>query len=251
MKIVVFIKRVPDTGIPVQANPEGTDIVRDNLSYVLNPYDEFAIEEALRIKERGVDAEIVAVSLGDDGVKETLRNALALGADRAVHLKTEHQPFVPAVATARVLADFVKEEGFDLILMGKEAVDDNQGLVGPYLAQFLQVPIVSYVVKLELGDGTLKAERETDDGAVEVEAPLPAIVTTEKGLNEPRLPTLRGIMMAKRKPIEEKPVSLEEVALSLVKLEMPPAKEAGVVIQEDFPANVEKLLQVLREKKVL
>ena len=251
MKVVVLIKRVPDTGIPVQANPEGTDIVRENLSYVMNPYDEFAMEEALRLKEKGVATEIVAVSLGDDGVKETLRNALALGADRAVHLKTEHRAFVPAMATARALATFLKDEGFDLLLMGKEAVDDNQGLVGAYLAQFLGVPIVSYVVKLEISDGTLKAERETDDGAVEVTAPLPAVVTTEKGLNEPRLPTLRGIMMAKRKPIEEKPADLEDGDLHLVKLEMPPTKEAGVVIQDEFPANVEKLLQVLREKKVL
>jgi len=251
MKIVVFLKRVPDTGIPVQVNETGNDIVRENLNYVVNPYDEFAIEEALRIKEKVGDAEIVAVSLGDDGAKETLRNALALGADRAVHLKVPTTPFVPPDATAKAFHQFLSQEGFDLVLMGKEAVDDNFGVVPAYLATLAGVPLLTYVVQLEIGDGKVKVHRETDDGAVEVEAPMPCILTTEKGLNEPRLPTLRGIMMAKRKPIDEVEVTLSDSALSLDHMEMPPKKEAGVVIQDEFPKNVERLLEILREKKVL
>ncbi len=251
MKIVVFFKRVPDTGIPVQVNETGNDIVRENLNYVVNPYDEFAIEEALRIKEKVGDAEIVAVSLGDDGAKETLRNALALGADRAVHLKVPTTAFVPPDVTAKAFHQFLSQEGFDLVLMGKEAVDDNFGVVPAYLATLAGVPLLTYVVQLEIGDGKVKVHRETDDGAVEVEAPMPCILTTEKGLNEPRLPTLRGIMMAKRKPIDEVEVTLSDSALSLDHMEMPPKKEAGVVIQDEFPKNVERLLEILREKKVL
>ncbi len=251
MKLIVFLKRVPDTGIPVQVNDTGTDIVRENLNYVVNPYDEFAIEEALRIKEKAGDAEIVAVSLGDDGAKETLRNALALGADRAVHLKINASPFVSPEATAKAFHEFLSQEGFDLVLMGKEAVDDNFGLVPAYLATLAGVPLLTYVVHLEVQDGKVKAHRETDDGAIEVEAPLPCVITTEKGLNEPRLPTLRGIMMAKRKPIDEVEVSLPESALALDHMEMPPQKEAGIVIQDEFPKNVERLLEILREKKVL
>ncbi len=251
MKIVVFLKRVPDTGIPVQVNETGNDIVRENLNYVVNPYDEFAIEEALRIKEKVGDAEIVAVSLGDDGAKETLRNALALGADRAVHLKVPTTAFVPPDVTAKAFHQFLSQEGFDLVLMGKEAVDDNFGVVPAYLATLAGVPLLTYVVQLEIGDGKVKVHRETDDGAVEVEAPMPCILTTEKGLNEPRLPTLRGIMMAKRKPIDEVEVTLSDSALSLDHMEMPPKKEAGVVIQDEFPKNVERLLEILREKKVL
>ncbi len=251
MKIVVFLKRVPDTGIPVQVNETGNDIVRENLNYVVNPYDEFAIEEALRIKEKVGDAEIVAVSLGDDGAKETLRNALALGADRAVHLKVPTTAFVPPDVTAKAFHQFLSQEGFDLVLMGKEAVDDNFGVVPAYLATLAGVPLLTYVVQLEIGDGKVKVHRETDDGAVEVEAPMPCILTTEKGLNEPRLPTLRGIMMAKRKPIDEVEVTLSDSTLSLDHMEMPPKKEAGVVIQDEFPKNVERLLEILREKKVL
>ena len=251
MKIVVFLKRVPDTGIPVQVNETGNDIVRENLNYVVNPYDEFAIEEALRIKEKVGDAEIVAVSLGDDGAKETLRNALALGADRAVHLKVPTTAFVPPDVTAKAFHQFLSQEGFDLVLMGKEAVDDNFGVVPAYLATLAGVPLLTYVVQLEIGDGKVKVHRETDDGAVEVEAPMPCILTTEKGLNEPRLPTLRGIMMAKRKPIDEVEVTLSDSTLGLDHMEMPPKKEAGVVIQDEFPKNVERLLEILREKKVL
>ena len=253
MKIVVFAKRVPDTGIPVQVNKTGNDIDRENLQYVVNPYDEFAVEEALRIKEKIQNTEILAVSLGPDDVKETLRHVLALGADRAVHLKTEsYMGFLPANVTAGLLYEYLKGQEFDILLMGKEAVDDNQALVPSYLSVMLGIPLISYAVKVEVQEGSVKVVREIDDGHVEVESKMPVIITAEKGLNEPRLPTLRGIMMSKRKTIEEIPVELpENYSLKLEKMEMPPQKEAGIIIQEDFPGNVDKLLKILREKKVL
>ncbi len=196
MKIMVFTKRVPDTGIPVKVNAQGTDIERENLTYVMNPYDEFALEEAIRIKEKLGDVEIIAVSLGDDSVKETLRNALALGADRALHIKTTPRPFYDPMTIAKSLYSAVQKEGnIDLILMGKEAVDDNFGLVSAYLSELTNMPLITLVVKLDISDTTVKAVRETDDGSVEVQTSLPCIVTCEKGLNEPRLATLRGLSL--------------------------------------------------------
>lgn len=252
MKIMVFIKRVPDTGIPVKVNAEGTDIERENLTYVMNPYDEFALEEAIRLKEKHGDVEIVVVSLGDDSVKETLRNALALGADRAVHIKVDPQPVYDPKGVAKALYGVIQRESeIDLILMGKEAVDDNFGLVPAYLSVLANLPLISLAIKLEIKNGKVNAVRETDDGGVEVNASLPCIVTCEKGLNEPRLATLRGIMMAKRKPIDEVEGEVEATGLIVNKFEMPPEKEAGIVIDDDFPANVEKLLSLLQEKKVL
>lgn len=252
MKIMVFLKRVPDTGIPVKVNAQGTDIERENLTYVINPYDEFALEEAIRIKEKHENVEIVAVSLGDDSVKETLRNALALGADRALHIKVSPQPFYDPMGVAKSLYNAIQKEGnIDLILMGKEAVDDNFGLVSTYLSVLTNMPLITFVVKLDIANGKVHAVRETDDGGVEVSTVLPCIVTCEKGLNDPRLATLRGIMMAKRKPIDEIESAIESTGLNVSKLEMPPEKAAGVVIEDEFPTNVERLLNILREKKVI
>lgn len=250
MKIVVFLKKVPDTGIPIKVSSGGDDIVRDSsLSYVTNPYDEYAVEEALKIREKLGDVEIVAISLGDENTKDILRNALALGVDRTILLRYDDFHWLSGHRVASVLAKTVKEEGFDLILMGKEAVDLGEGQVGGYLAEHLSVPIVSYIVKLDLEDGTARVEREVDEGREVLKVKLPAILTCEKGLNEPRLPSLRGIMMAKKKPIEERPVEGDlPYGLKKMKLHLPPEKKPGEVIKEDFPQSVVTLVKKLREE---
>jgi len=250
LKIVVLLKKVPDTGIPIKVAPDGEDIVRDSsLTYVTNPYDEFAVEEALKIKEQLGDVEIVAISVGDEGTREILRNALALGVDRAVLLRYDDFYWLSGYETASILSLVLKKEGFDLILMGKEAVDLGEGQVGGYLAEHLGIPIVSYIVKLDLEDNAARVEREVDEGREILKVKLPAILTCEKGLNEPRLPSLRGIMMAKKKPIEEKPAELNvSPGLSKVKLYPPPEKKPGEVIEEDFPENIVTLIRKLREE---
>ncbi len=250
MKILVFLKKVPDTGIPIKVESDGKDIVRDSsLTYVTNPYDEFAIEEALRIRERMGNVEIVAISMGDEGVRDILRNALALGADRAIFLKYDDYYWLDGFSTAKVLAESARKEGFDLILMGKEAVDLGQGEVAGYLAKELSVPMVSYIVKLNIEGTNVTVEREVDEGREVLKTSLPVILTCEKGLNEPRLPSLRNIMLSKKKPIEEVEVSDQlEPGLTLLNLSPPPEKKAGEIIDGDFPENVAILVKKLRDE---
>jgi len=250
MKIVVLLKKVPDTGIPLRVNPDGNDIVRDaSLTYVINPYDEYALEEALRIKEKIGEVEIIVYSLGDEGTKEQLRNALALGADRAILLKYNDFYWLDGITTAKALLAPIKEESPDLILTGKIGVDSEQAQVPLYLAEFLGLPQATGIVKLEIGNGKVTVERETDIGLEKWELPLPAILTCEKGLNEPRLPTLKGIMMAKKKTIEEKEIEISsEPSVLKLKLEPPPEKAAGRIIDAPFPENVRELIRLLREE---
>lgn len=247
MKILVLLKRVPDTGVSLRVAPDGGDIVREDLPFVTNPYDEYALEEAIRLKEAEVASEVVALSLGDDGASEVLRNALAVGADRAIHLVHQDYWKLDPIAAAEAILEKVKAEDPQLILAGKEAVDDNSAAVPGLLATALGIPLLTYAIKLEISDGSVRVTRETDYGLETIEAPLPAVVTAEKGLNEPRLPSLRGIMAAKRKPIERMEIS-SQARLELVGLGLPPAKEPGVKVTEEFPKNVELLIDFLKSK---
>jgi electron transfer flavoprotein beta subunit len=207
MKIGVLVKQVPDTETKIRIAPEGNDIVRDGIKYVLGPYDELAVEQALLVKEKvGGDATVTTVSLGPARVAETLRTTLAMGADRALHLKDDAFEGQDALATARVLAAALRQEGFDLLFAGKMAIDDNASAVAPAAAQLLDIPWVNLIFQFELADDKSKAtvRRRIDGGEEVVECTLPAIFTCEKGLNEPRYASLTGIMKAKKKPIEEK-----------------------------------------------
>ncbi len=246
MKIAVLLKRVPDTGVSLRVNPDGTDIVSEGVAFVTNPYDEYALEEAVRISETKGDCEIIAVSIGDASATDVLRNALAVGAHRAVLLKHPDYKWLDPKTAGEALADFLAEEKPDLVLMGKQAVDDNAFATGFYLAKKLNYTIAAYAIKIELQENSALITRETDWGTEKVKIALPGIITCEKGLNEPRLPGLRGIMAAKRKPIEEKEIQADSL-MPRPKLSMPPEKQAGVKVQEEFPADVDKLMEFLRE----
>lgn len=249
MKIAVCIKRVPDTETRIKIGADGKSIDESGVKFVPNPFDEYAVEEALKLKEQ-TNGEVVAVCLGPDASQETLRTALAMGADRGILLKVESLPRDPLVV-ARALAAELEQGGYDLVLFGKLAVDDYDQAVGPMVAELLGLPSVSAVTRLEITDGHATAQREVE-GAIEVvEFTLPAIVTAEKGLNEPRYPALRGIMLAKKKPLDIKDLDLDEGGIEVLELTLPPDRKAGRIIGEGAAA-VPALVDALRsEAKVL
>ena len=244
MKIAVCLKQVPSTETRIKIAADGKHIDPGGVTLVTNPYDEFALEEAIRIKEaRG--GEVVAVSAGGSGAVTALRNALAVGADSAVLLKTDGD--LDSLGTARLLAAEIGGRGFDLVLCGKQAVDDDGAQVGPMLAELLDLPCVTVVVKLEVGEGKARATREIEGGVEIVELPLPAVVSAQKGLNDPRYASLKGIMAAKKKPVEEKPVMAPPELVEIASLSLPPARQAGKIVGEGASA-VPELVRLLREE---
>ena len=250
MKIAVCIKRVPDTATRIKIGADGKSIVEDGVKFVLNPYDEYAIEEALQLKEKSGDGEVVAVAMGSDASQETIRGALAMGVDRGILLQTDAVSLNP-VAVAKVLAAELDGAGYDLIFFGKFAVDDCSQAVGTIVSELLSIPSVSAIGHLEVADGKGTAEREIEGGVEVVEFSLPAVVTADKGLNEPRYPALRGIMMAKKKPLEVKPVELSDGGMTVIQLALPPERPEGRIVGEG-PDAVPALIEALRtEAKVL
>ena len=242
---VVCIKQVADTETRVKIAPDGRTLDPAGVTWILNPYDEFAVEQAMRVKERD-GGELIAVSLGPAGVQTALRGVLALGADRAIHLRHDGPP-PDSLAVARALAEAVKPLGADLIWLGKQAVDDDAAQVGPMLATLLELPCATVVAAFELASGTATVEREIEGGREVIEIALPAVLSTDKGLNEPRYASLKGIMAAKKKPIEERPAALAEAALEVVSMALPPARSAGKIVGEG-PAAVGELVRLLREE---
>jgi len=249
VKIAVCIKRVPDTETRIKIGADGKSIDESGIKFVPNPFDEYAVEEALKLKEQ-TNGEVVAVCLGPDASQATLRTALAMGADRGILLRAESAPRDPLVV-ARALAAELEQGGYDLVLFGKLAVDDYDQAVGTMVAELLGLPSVSAVTRLEITDRHATAQREVE-GAVEVvEFTLPAIITAEKGLNEPRYPALRGIMLAKKKPLDIKDLDLDESGIEVLELILPPDRKAGRIVGEG-PAAVPALVDALRnEAKVL
>ncbi len=249
MRIAVCVKRVPDTESRIKIGADGKSIDESGVKFVMNPYDEFAVEEALRLKEKAGAGEVVILSLGPDAAQETIRTALAMGADRGVLLKAAPSPD-PLVA-ARAIAAELKDGGFDLILFGKIAIDDYSQAVGTMVGELLGLPSVSAVAHLELADGKGTAEREIEGGMEVVEFTLPAVITADKGLNEPRYPALKGIMAAKKKPLEVKVADATPGGVTVLELCLPPARKEGRIVGEG-PAAVPALLAALRnEAKVL
>jgi len=250
VKIAVCIKRVPDTETRIRIGGDGASIDESGVKFVVNPYDEYAIEEALQRKEKAGGGEVVAIALGPDAAQETIRGALAMGADRGVLLKADRVP-ADALAVARALAAELKDGGYDLVLFGKLAVDDYNHGVGPMTAELLGLPCVTAVVRLELEGGRGVAEREVEGGVEVVEFSLPAVLTADKGLNTPRYPALKGIMAAKKKPIEVKPAALGETRVAVTALALPPDRKAGRIVGEG-PDAVGELVRLLRtEAKVV
>jgi len=246
VRIAVCIKRLPDSETRVKIAPDGKSLDETGVKFVLNPYDEFAVEEALRRREQAGAGEVVVFSLGPAAAQETLRTALAMGADRGVLLQVDRMP-ADGLVVARALAAELQDGAFDLILFGKLAIDDYNHQVGPMVAELLGLPCVTSVSRLEIADGKGVAEREIEGGIEVCEFPLPAVLTVDKGLNEPRYPALKGIMAAKKKPMEIKPTPLGVGDVEIVALTLPPERKEGKIVGEG-PAAVPELVRLLREE---
>ena len=255
MKIVVAVKQVPDTATQVKisgGDPKAIDTA--GITWIVSPYDEFAIEEALRIKEKRGQGEVVAVSLGPDRVKEALRSALAMGCDRAIHINDPALASADTLMTAQALAAVIKQEQPALVICGRQAIDDDMGAVAAQVAELLGWPAASWIME-EAVDGDAKSVRvgRQVEGGLEVfELPLPAVVSAQKGMNEPRYPTLKGIMGAKKKEIKD--VKAAELGLasttpelSITALEALPARPPGRIIPGETKDAVKELVRALRE----
>ena len=245
MKVVVCVKEVADTETHIKIGADQKSIDESNVTFVMNPYDEYAVEEALKLKDSG-GAETIAICVGNERANEVLRTAVAMGIDDAIRIKHEGMIF-DGLTTAKMLAQVLKEIEFDLLLLGKEAVDDGNMQVGPMLGELLSLPCITVVTKLEIGDGKVTAEREVEGGTEVIEAELPCIVTAQKGLNEPRYPSLRGKMMAKKKVIDERELPMDTPKVDIVTMSYPPARGAGKVVGEGVEA-VPELVRLLREE---
>ncbi len=251
MKILVPAKRVPDPNSTIKVKPDGSGIVTDGLKWVINPFDEIAVEEALRIKEKLGKGEVVLVSIGSKVVAEQLRTGLAMGADRAILVLTDDA--IDSLAVARVLQKVVETEKADLVLMGKQAIDADSNQAGQMLAEMLGWPQATFASKVEIaGDQkSLKVTREVDGGLEEIEVTAPAVVTADLRLNEPRYASLPGIMKARKKELKEIPLADLGVdtapRLRLVKMEPPAKRQGGRKVE-----SVQQLVQVLHsEAKVI
>ena len=244
MKLAVCINHVPDTATKINLAADGKNIDKTGVTYIIGPYDEFAVEECLRLKEKN-GGDVTAISLGGDSHKETLRKALAMGVDKAVLLKDDAAR--DSFAVAQSLAGYLKELNPDVVFFGKQSVDYDDGAVGVMVAEMLGLPSVTVCVKLEVAGGKATAEREIEGGREVVETTLPAVFTAQKGLNEPRYPSLKGIMAAKSKPIEERPVSPNSAKSELITMQKPPAKAAGRIVGTDASA-VPELVRLLHEE---
>lgn len=243
---VVCIKQVADTETRVKVAADGRSLDPAGVTWILNPYDEFGVEQALRVKEQLGAGEVIAISLGGAGVPTTLRSVLAMGADRAIHLKAEG-PAPDSLQVARALAAEIAPLGAGLVWLGKQAVDDDAAQVGPMLAELLRLPCVTVVASFELAGDHAKVEREIEGGREVALVTLPAVLTADKGLNEPRYASLKGIMAAKKKTIDEKPAALGEPNLDVVSLALPPSRSAGRIVGKGIEA-VPELVRLLREE---
>ncbi len=260
MKIGVCIKQVPHTETRIRIAEDGVSINPEGVNFVINPYDEYAVEEALRIKAARGEGEVIVLSVGADKAEEALRTALAMGADRAVLITDEALRGGDLGGTATVLAQALTAEGVDLVLCGKQAVDDDCAAVGAMLAEKLGWPQATVVTGLEIAqDGaTARATLEIDGGRAVIELPLPAVITAQKGLNEPRYPSLPGIMQARRKPLEKKGladlrVDASEVGaaaarIKLEKLTPPPTRPQGRILEGEPAQTAAELAGLLRDE---
>jgi len=250
MKIAVCIKRVPDTEMRFTIAPDGKSIETAGLKYEISTFDEYAIEAALRLNEAHGSGEVTVVGLGPAGLGEQLRRGLSMGADRALHLTADDFP-VDSFAVAQALSTELRDGGYDLILFGRNATDTGHGTVGPMVAHLLGMPCVAAVSHLEIADGKGTAHRAIEGAVETVEFPLPAVLSIDEGLGRPRTPSMKGIMAAKKKPLEERPAQLGPVNLTLESLSPPPARPAGRIVGEGAEA-VPELVRLLREEaKVL
>lgn len=264
MDIIVCLKQVPDTESQIKIAGDGQSIVTDDIKWVMNPYDEFGVEEALRLKEK-FGGEVTVVGMGPKRVTESIRTALAMGADKGLLICDDGLEGSDSLATAKVLAAAVKDLSYDVIFTGQRGIDEDMGVVGASLAELLGIPHMALVVKAEVADDgkSVKAHRPVEGQMLVLESDLPVLITAQKGLNEPRYASLPGIMKAKRKPLEEK--SLADLGLDgaefglaarkqkIIELSPPPERQAGKIVEGETPqekaAELAKLLH--EEAKVI
>lgn len=250
MKIAVCISHVPDTAAKINIGSDQKSIDQNGVTYIINPYDEYAVEEALKQKEKyGGDSEVIVLSVGSDSNKESIRKALAMGADRGIILKDDNPK--DSFSVAKSLADEIKTLGCELVLFGKQSVDYDNSITGQLAAELLNYSCISVVVSLHIDGDKVLAEREIEGGKEIVESKLPIVITTQKGLNEPRYASLKGIMASKKKVIEEKPASSCNNLTGVIKMSRPPAKKAGRVLGSDSSAIPELVKLLHEEAKVI
>jgi len=253
LNLFVFAKRVPDTESKIKINHETKSIVEEGLNFVVNPYDEFAVEEALRIKE-AKGGQVTVFSVGSEEAKTVLKKCLAMGADEAILIKDDSGETYDALRTAKIIAQALKKKytEYDLLLFGKQSVGADSSQVPSMVAALLDLPQVNVITKLVIEGNSGIAYREIEGALEKVTFPLPAVISAQKGLNEPRYETLKGIMAAKKKEIpvitlQELELQSEEIApqLETVKMESPPARQAGQIIEDEPDVAVKKLVEFL------
>jgi len=248
MKVLVPVKRVIDYNVKVRVKADQTGVDLANVKMSMNPFDEIAVEAAVRLKEQGKASEVIVLSVGPGQASETIRTALAMGADRGILVKTDQQ--VEPLAVAKIIKAVVETEKPDFVITGKQAIDDDANQVGQMLAALLDWPQATFAHALEMGDGSAKVSREIDGGLQTVEIKLPAVMTTDLRLNQPRYASLPNIMKAKKKPIDEKsPADLGvdiTPRLKVLKVSEPPKRGGGVKV-----ANVSELLDRLKADGVI
>jgi electron transfer flavoprotein beta subunit len=256
VEIIVLLKQVPATESTIQVADDGVSIKTADLKWVISPYDEFAVEEALRIREAN-GGKVTIVSVGSDKATEAIRTALAMGADEGILVNDPAAAGCDGLGIARILAAVIKQMPYDLIIAGQRAVDDDNFLVGTAVAEYLGIPSIALVNKQEIADGKIKCRRTIEGGTVTLEVALPALFTTQRGLNEPRYASLPGIMKAKKKPLANKSladIGLDAAALGqplvkLVGLQPPPERKGGKIIEgETAQEKAAELVKLLREE---
>ena len=251
MKIAVCIKRVPDMDVKFKIAASGVAVDEAGLKYDMSDFDGYAAEAALQVNEKGGGGEITVICLGPDAVGETLRKALSMGIDKAVHLKADTVPF-DGFAIAQALAAELKGGAYDLILFGRMSIDSSNQSVGPMVAELLGLPCVSSASRLDVSAKTTgTAQRELEGASETVTFPLPAVVTIDEGVARPRYPSLKGIMAAKKKPLEVKPAQLGAATVTVTRMELPPERNAGRIIGEGADAVPELVRLLQTEAKVL
>ena len=249
MKILVAVKRVIDYNVQIRVKEDGSGVNTDNVKMATNPPDDNAVEEAVKLKESGKAKEVIAVTIGEEKAQETVRKALAVGADRGIHVKTDN--YVEPLGVAKILKKIAEKEKPDLVLMGKQAIDDDCNQAGQMLSAMLGWPQGTFASRIELKDKSMQVTREVDEGLETIEINLPAIVTCDLRLNEPRYASLPNIMKAKKKPIEQliaKDLGVDiSNRIQQLKVEEPPKRKGGIKV-----ANVAELVSKLKnEAKVI
>ena len=249
MKILVPVKRVVDYNVKVRVKSDNSGVELDNVKMSMNPFDEIAVEEALRLKEKGIATEVIAISIGVSQVQETIRNALAMGADSGIFVEVNET--LEPLNIAKIISSIAKKENIDLMILGKQAIDDDMNATSQMVAALLNWPQATFASKIEIIDKVAKVSREVDGGIENIEVILPAVISTDLRLNEPRYASLPNIMKAKKKPIEQ--INASDLGIDTkpridqIKVEEPPKRKAGIKV-----ASVEELVQKLKnEAKVI